>query len=225
MVSVVIPTYNEEIALPLTLSNLLGQLGTYEVIGVDGGSEDRTREIFNTTPRVQLVTTTKGRASQMNAGAAHAKGEWLLFLHADTRLPNGALSRLNVMEANPAIQAGGFYHQFSGDDWRLRLVSQLDNLRCRTSRTIYGDQAMFVRRSLFEQLDGFPDLPYLEDAAFSKKLNRVTTPLLLSPPIVTDARKFLKVGIWRSFLRVVLIMLHMNFRLPYSPRAFFQDIR
>jgi GT2 family glycosyltransferase len=161
----------------------------------------------------------------MNAGAKQATGEWLLFLHADTVLPTGAIQRLNDMEADDAIQAGGFMHEFSGHDWRLRLISFLDNFRCTRSRIIYGDQALFVRRSLFEQLRGFPDQLILEDVAFCERLIKVTNPLLLSPPIVTDSRKFLKMGVWRSFLRVLLIILHVEFRLPILPRSFFQDVR
>ena len=129
------------------------------------------------------------------------------------------------MEADQTIQAGGFMHQFSGDDWRLKLISFLDNFRCIRSRIIYGDQALFVRRALFEQLGGFPNRPILEDVALCERLIAVTTPLLLSPSVVTDARKFLKMGVWRSFLRVLLIILHVEFRLPVLPRAFFQDVR
>ncbi len=225
MISVIIPTYNEETALPETLRYLLQQAGDYEVIVVDGGSTDRTREIVHAEPRARLVTAPKGRASQMNAGAKLATGEWLLFLHADTQLPDGALARLNALEADVTIQAGGFLHRFSGNDWRLRLVSFLDNFRCRHSRIIYGDQAMFVRRSLFERLGGFPDQPVLEDVGFCEKLILVVTPVLLSPPVLTDSRKFVKMGIWRSFVRVLLIILHVEFHLPILPRAFFQDIR
>jgi GT2 family glycosyltransferase len=161
----------------------------------------------------------------MNAGAVQARGEWLLFLHADTLLPDGSLARLNSLENDPSVQAGGFLHRFSGNDWRLRLVSYLDNIRCRWSRVIYGDQALFVRRDLFRSLGGFPDQPILEDVAFCEKLIRVATPVLLSPPVVTDSRKFVTMGIWRSFARVLLIILHVEFRLPVLPRVFFRDIR
>jgi rSAM/selenodomain-associated transferase 2 len=225
MISIIIPTYNEEMALPETLRHLLQQPGDYEVIVVDGGSTDQTCKIINAAPRVRLITASKGRAAQMNAGARHATGEWLLFLHADTFLPDGALVRLNGLEADHAIQAGGFLHRFSGHDWRLRMVSFLDNVRCRCSRIIYGDQAMFVRRALFERLGGFPDQPVLEDVSFCEKLIRVVTPVLLSPPVLTDARKFVKMGVWWSFARVLLIILHVEFRFPVLPRAFFRDIR
>jgi rSAM/selenodomain-associated transferase 2 len=229
MISVVIPAYNEERALPETLRALLDQPGDYEVRVVDGGSADRTREVVDEferrTGRVRLVSAPKGRASQMNAGAAGASGEWLLFLHADTRLPQGALPRLQALEADGSVQAGGFLHRFSGNDWRLRLISWLDNFRCARSRIIYGDQALFVRRSLFSALGGFPSQPILEDVAFCERLLRVTTPVLLAPPVVTDSRKFERMGIWRSFARVLLIILHVEFRLPVLPRAFFQDVR
>lgn len=152
MISVVIPAYNEERALPATLRRLFEQAGSYEVIVVDGGSHDRTCEIVRRWPinsrlpaPLTLVTAPKGRASQMNAGAKLARGEWLLFLHADTLLPVDALSRINALERNLTIQAGGFRHRFSGSDWRLRMISWLDNFRCVRSHIIYGDQAVFVR--------------------------------------------------------------------------------
>ena len=242
MVSVVMPAYNEEQALPHSLNALFRQEGTYEVILVDGGSSDRTRAIaesfgFTTeaddrhgcwsvprSPRL-ILTASKGRASQMNAGAKVAQGEWLLFLHADTVLPAGAIRRLNAMHADQAIQAGGFRHQFSGTDWRLRLISFLDNLRCRCSRIMYGDQALFVRRTLFEHIGGFPNQPILEDVAICERLLKFTRPVLLSPAVVTDARKFVKMGVWHSFVRVLLIILHVEFGLPILPRSFFQEIR
>ncbi|MFO0700870.1 MAG: TIGR04283 family arsenosugar biosynthesis glycosyltransferase [Nitrospira sp.] len=234
MISIVMPTYNEETVLLHNLQTLFTQPGDSEVIIVDGGSTDRTCEVAMDLIRstqhsglgtVRFLTASKGRASQMNAGAEAARGEWLLFLHADTVLPHGSVQRLNELEESHEVQAGGFMHQFSGDDWRLRFISFLDNFRCTRSRIIYGDQALFVRRSLFEQLGGFPNQPILEDVAFCERLIKVTEPLLLSPPVVTDARKFIKMGIWRSFIRVLLIILHVEFSLPVLPRRFFQDVR
>jgi len=229
MISVIIPAYNEEAALPATLRNVLRQSGDYEVLVVDGGSTDRTFELVHSIasedPRVHPVLAPRGRASQMNTGAKVARGEWLIFLHADTLLPDDALVRLEDLNRDTSIQAGGFRHRFSGHDWRLRLISVLDNFRCRCSRIIYGDQALFVRRALFEQLGGFPEKPILEDVAFGEKLVRVTVPVLLAAEVVTDSRKFVKMGIWRSLAHVLLIILCVEFRLPIVPRAFFQDIR
>lgn len=245
MVSIVIPAYNEEKALPHTLRELFAQSGDYEVVVVDGGSTDRTRAVLDdfgfserplpltarlsspksSPPSRLLLTAPKGRASQMNAGARVAIGEWLLFLHADTVLPAGGIQRLNDMETDTAVRAGGFMHRFSGNDWRLRLISFLDNFRCTRSRIIYGDQALFVRWELFHRLGGFPEVLILEDVAFCERLIRVTEPRLLSPAVVTDSRKFVQMGIWRSFARVLLIILHVEFRVPTLSRSFFQDIR
>lgn len=225
MISVVIPTYNEEKVLPATLGELFCQSGDYEVLVVDGGSLDRTAEIIQAEPRTRLLTARKGRAAQMNAGAKAAQGEWLLFLHADTVLPPGAIRRLNRLEADLNVQAGGFLHRFSGNDWRLKLISFLDNVRCLRSRIVYGDQALFVRRTLFHELGGFPNQAILEDVAFCEKLIKTTYPLLLTPPVVTDSRKFIQMGVWRSFARVLAIILHVEWGLPTLPRAFFRDIR
>lgn len=236
MISVIMPTYNEEKALPYTLRTLFAQPGEFETIVVDGGSSDGTHGVLSTFgfqcsspltphPSRRLLEAAKGRASQMNAGAKEASGEWLLFLHADTVLPHGAIQRLNEMEDDQTVQAGGFMHQFSGDDWRLRFISFLDNFRCARSRIIYGDQALFVRRTLFQELGGFPNQPILEDVAFCERLIKTTHPRILSPPVVTDARKFVKMGIWRSFVRVLLIILHVEYHLPVLPRVFFQDVR
>ena len=225
MISVIIPAFNEAKVLPSTLRQLLCQTGDFEVIVVDGGSADRTPDIVQAQSRIRLLTASKGRATQMNAGARIARGEWLLFLHADTLLPDNALHRLNTLETNTRIQAGGFRHRFSGNDWQLRLISWMDNVRAGMTRIIYGDQAMFVRRALFEQLGGFPEQPYLEDIAFCQKLKRATRPVLLKQHVVTDSRKFEQMGIWRSLSRCTLILLCHILRLPFIPRTFFADIR
>jgi rSAM/selenodomain-associated transferase 2 len=227
MISVIIPTYNEEKALPATLARLSSQAGDYELIVVDGGSSDRTREIALAQPRARLLTAQKGRASQMNAGAIGARGEWLLFLHADTLLPEEALQGLNSLENDRSIQAGGFRHRFSGQDWRLRLISSIDNLRASVTRVIYGDQAIFVRRVLFERLGGFPLQPYLEDIVFCERLKHIakTKPLLLDQHVVTDSRKFVQMGVWRSLGRCLAILLCHSLRLHRLPRTFFAEIR
>jgi rSAM/selenodomain-associated transferase 2 len=203
LISVIIPAYNE-----------------------DGGSNDRTRQIALSHPGVRIVDAAKGRASQMNAGAAGAGGTWLLFLHADTLLPEGALSRISAMTPDERCQAGGFRHRFSGDDWRLRLISYLDNRRCERTKIIYGDQAMFIRRHLFERLGGFPSQAILEDVRFCEKLVKVTDPKIFSDPVVTDSRKFVQKGIWLSLGRVAFIQTRIELGLPVSAdHPFFQDVR
>jgi rSAM/selenodomain-associated transferase 2 len=225
VISIVIPALNEEKALPATLQALFRQPGAYEVILVDGGSRDDTVRIARTWPSVQVLCAPRGRASQMNAGAQAARGEWLLFLHADTLLPDGALVLLDALEAHRDCRAGGFRHRFSGDDWRLRLISRVDNLRCSRTGIIYGDQAMFVRPDLFWALGGFPETPVLEDVMFCEALVRTTRPLLLDEEVVTDARKFIQMGPWRSLARVLAILLAHELRLPIPARSFFSDVR
>ncbi|MGQ0657480.1 MAG: TIGR04283 family arsenosugar biosynthesis glycosyltransferase [Chromatiales bacterium] len=225
MISVIIPTLNEERALPATLRELFSQPGDYEVIVVDGGSSDETCTVARAYPEVCLLTAPCGRGSQMNAGARRARGEWLLFLHADTTLPENGLQRLNALEAEAGCEAGGFHQRFSGRHWGLRLISWMHNLRCRLTHVFYGDQAMFVRRRLFEQLGGFAEAPILEDLLFCERLREVTRPVLLEDYVTTDSRKFEQMGVWRSLWRVVLILICHELRLPILGRVFFSTIR
>jgi rSAM/selenodomain-associated transferase 2 len=223
MISVVIPALNEEKALPGTLAALHRQAGRFETIVVDGGSTDRTRELACSVPGVRVISAPRGRASQMNAGAKVAAGTWLLFLHADTQLPDGVLAQIESLDAS--VQAGGFPHRFAGDDWRLRLVSWIDNFRCKRTGVFYGDQALFVRRDLFWRLGGFPPVSMLEDVRFGETLARATRPLLMPQPVVTDPRKFLGMGVFRSLGRCLLILACHQLRLPIPARVFFSDVR
>ena len=221
LVSVIIPVYNEAEALPAVLDNALKQSGNYEIILVDGGSSDRSMEIARGYPGVRVLASSKGRARQMNAGAAVARGEWLLFLHADTLLPEGAIACV----ARLAADAGAFRHRFSGDDWRLRFISWGHNTRCSITRIFYGDQVIFVRGDLFRRLCGFPEVAVLEDVIFCERLVRATRPVLLDRHVVTDARKFVKMGIARTVLRGLSVLLRHQLRLPLKEAAFFGDVR
>ncbi len=223
MISIVIPVLNEQRALPTTLQRVLEQAGDFEVIVVDGGSTDGTADIVARHNRVTWLDAKTGRASQMNAGARAATGDWLLFLHADSLLPENALQNIEALPAD--VQAGGFTHRFSGCTRGLRLVSWLHNFRCRRTRVFYGDQAMFVRRSLFFALGAFPDEPILEDLLFGETLASVTRPVMLDSHVVTDSRKFEQEGVWLSLLRVVLILASHELHLPIPARRFFANVR
>jgi rSAM/selenodomain-associated transferase 2 len=222
VISVVIPALNEAARIGATLDNVLAQRPA-EVLVVDGGSSDATVAIASAKAGVRVLPSDKGRARQMNAGAAAARGDWLLFLHADTLLPPAALARIAALP--PDVAAGAFSHRFSGDDWRLRLISRLDNYRTRRTRIAFGDQALFVRRSLYERLGGFPLCEVMEDVAFGELLREATTPVLLDEEVITDARKFEQMGVWTSLARVVVLLLCRRYRLPLVGRPFFNEIR
>ena len=222
MISVIIPALNEEARIATTLASVLPQR-PLEVLVVDGGSSDATTAVAAATAGVRVLRAEKGRARQMNAGAAAACGEWLLFLHADTLLPPLALARIAALPES--VLAGAFSHRFSGSDWRLRLISRLDNVRSRLTRIAFGDQAMFVRRSLFERLGGFPVCDVMEDVAFGELLRKATTPVLLREEAITDSRKFEQMGVWTSLARVGALLACHRLRLPLVGRSFFNEVR
>ena len=226
MISVIIPTLNEERALPATLDAIFVQPVDSEVIVVDGGSADRTPQIVEESsarhPRLQLLRMAPGRALQMNAGAGAARGDWLLFLHADTLLPQNGFS---AIENQPeTIQAGCFTHRFSGAGAMLRILSWFHNHRFGVTRVIYGDQAMFIRRGLFERLGGFPVQP-MEDIAFGLTLRAATRPVMLPEVVTTDSRKFDQMGHWRALAHSVVLLFRFRFGADVSGDRFFRNYR
>ena len=225
MVSVVLPVLNEMKALPALLAALCAQPGEFEVIVADGGSTDGSLDWLRGQPQVRLVQCGKGRAVQMNAGAAVAGGDLLLFLHADTRLPDGAIAALDAAHQRGDWQAGAFRHRFAPQDWRLGLVSWGNNLRCRISRIYFGDQALFVQRALFERLGGFPRVAALEDVIFCERLRRHTRAVLLPQAVTTDARRFLHHGVWRSTWRALTILARHRLGLPALHHGFADEVR
>jgi rSAM/selenodomain-associated transferase 2 len=221
---VIIPALDEATALPATLESLRQQAGEFETIVVDGGSSDATVAVAESFGNVSVITAARGRAVQMNAGADVAAGDVLLFLHADTLLPANAICELNALERDPRFQAGGFRQRFSGEHWTLRFVSWLHNRRCALTGIFYGDQAMFVRRELFDELGGFPNCD-MEDVAFSESVLQHCEPTFLNSTVITDSRKFERMGPLRSLFRCVTLLVCYELRMPLFGRAFFAPIR
>jgi len=209
-ISVIVPVLNDARALAESLDHLrpLRERGA-EVIVCDGGSEDGSVEVARTGGAC-VVASAPGRGRQMNAGAASARGELLLFLHADTRLPDAAHDLLMGSVAPGEAAWGWFDVRLSGQHPLFRWVEFLMNLRARVSSVATGDQAIFLSRSLYQAVGGFPEIPLMEDVALSKRLRRMAPPVCIRTPVVTSSRRWEENGI----LRTILLMWRL--RLAYT---------
>jgi uncharacterized protein len=205
LISVIIPTLDEAAYLSRTLACLVG-VDNLEIIVVDGGSRDETIAIAAAHGAV-VLTAPRGRARQMNAGAAAARGELLLFLHADTRLPPGFAIEARRQLACPRVAAGAFRLTISGQQRGLRLVAQLANWRATALQMPYGDQALFLHTSLFKEIGGFPDLPLMEDFALIRTLRRRGRIVIAPLTVVTSGRRWQQQGLIRTTLRNQIIIL------------------
>lgn len=207
-VSVVIPTLNEAPYLPLTLKNVAASEPT-EIIVADGGSHDDTLRIAQSYAAT-VVSSPPNRARQMNAGAADARCETLLFLHADTLLPANYRAAVLTALRQPDIVGGAFRFRITEPVPGRRLVESSTNLRSRFLRMPYGDQALFVRRWAFDDLGGFPELPIMEDYEFVRRLRRLGRLALLNEAVLTSARRWQRLGVLRTTLinKVVIVGYH-----------------
>jgi rSAM/selenodomain-associated transferase 2/rSAM/selenodomain-associated transferase 1 len=212
-VSVIIPTLNEAAHLPLTLKHARA-CEPLEIIVADGGSRDETLRIAQ-SHGAAIVNGATGRARQMNAGAAVARGETLLFLHADTLLPANYRDAMLTSLRRPDVVGGAFRFRIRDPFPGRWLVESTTNLRSRLWQMPYGDQALFVRRWAFDELAGFPDLPIMEDYEFVRRLRRLGKLSLLEAPVLTSARRWQHLG----FLRTTLInrLVILGFRCGVSP--------
>lgn len=204
--SIVMPVLNEATGIQTTLAALadLRQRGA-EVIVVDGGSSDATVALAQPLAD-QVLSAPRGRARQMNTGAQQARADVLLFLHADTQLPPQADAvLLRVLDGEGAAAADGrlpcwgrFDVRISGRPPMLHVVAALMNLRSRITGVATGDQAVFVRRSAFEAVQGFPDQPLMEDIELSRRLRRLGPPVCLRQRVSTSGRRWEQRGVWRT---------------------------
>jgi rSAM/selenodomain-associated transferase 2 len=209
-ISLIIPCLDEGAIVAAALGRLqpLRQSGV-ELILVDGGSRDDTPQ--QALGLVDLLLgSPPGRARQMNAGARAARGEVLWFLHLDSAPFPGAVECLLRELSGGGSGWGRFDIRLDGDAGALRLVERLMNMRSRLSGIATGDQGIFVSRSLFEAVGGFPDLALMEDVALSRRLKRHGRPICIRRPIVTSSRRWERDGVWRT------IALMWRLRLGYS---------
>lgn len=204
-VSIIIPTLNEA-------GNIKGAIAStqsstnIEVIVVDGGSSDDTVAIAQSLG-AKVISSSPGRAVQMNAGAAVASGEVLLFLHADTRLPVRFDAMIRTALQQPGIVAGAFDLQIDAAGFGIRLVELGVKWRSRFWQMPYGDQAIFVTQETFQQISGFPELPIMEDFELIRRLSSIGRIVIINTPVITSARRWLQKGVFKTTLLNQIIVI------------------
>ncbi|HSV24195.1 MAG TPA: TIGR04283 family arsenosugar biosynthesis glycosyltransferase [Xanthobacteraceae bacterium] len=196
--SIVIPVLDEEDGIADALA-ALAPLRTrgVEIVVSDGASCDATVALARPLADM-VIAAPRGRGSQMNAGAVASRGDVLVFLHADTRLPYNADALICDGLARTGHTWGRFDVRIAGAHWLFPVIAAAMNLRSRVTGIATGDQAIFATRSAFGQ--GFPDLPLMEDIAFTKRLKRIGPPLCIAVPVVTSGRRWEKHGVMRTIL-------------------------
>lgn len=196
--SIIVPILNEAAALPQMLVSLapLRRQGC-ELIIADGGSSDGSW-VLAEDAGCRVLAAPRGRARQLNAGAAVATGSTLLFLHADTTLPDGADRLIGAALASPGREWGRFDVRIAGRHPMLVVIGALMNRRSRWSGIATGDQAIFVRRGAFDAAGGFPNQPLMEDIELSIRLLRRSRPACIGAPVITSGRRWESRGVWRT---------------------------
>ncbi len=221
-VSVIVPALNEEAAIAAAVASAAG---AEEVIVVDGGSTDRTREIARQSG-ARVLEAARGRGLQQNEGAAAARGEVLLFLHADTLLPAGFREQVLDSLSDGRAGWGRFDVRFDAGGPLLRLIARLISLRSRISRVATGDQAIFVRRALFERLGGFTERELFEDIDLCRRLKRAAPMAVPAGRVITSARRWRADGPWRtSFLMWAMKLAYLAGVPSHRLVRFYRNVR
>lgn len=205
LVSVIIPVLDEASTITAVLDSFAELPGCWEVIVADGGSTDATASLATGHPLPsRVITELRGRARQMNAGAAAATGDVLVFLHADTRLPRDAYRSIMNAVADPLVAGGNFKIRFDGEDWFSAVLGAWYALQRRLG-VYYGDSVIWIRRAVFTELSGFMAIPIMEDYDFVRRLQKAGRTRCLPGPVITSARRWKQAGLVRTIASWVLI--------------------
>ena len=225
-ISVIIPVYREADRINDLIDHLreFKYDGECEIIVVDGSEAAETIAAIR-DPAVRCIASPKGRARQMNAGASRARGDVLLFLHADTLLPEHAFERVDAVVDDPRYAGGAFSVQFDSPRWQARLFGHVVSLRSRLACAPLGDQGIFLRREYFDRIGGFPDVPIMEDVALVRRIKRDGHKIrVLREPVRTSARRMEREGYWYCALRnIVLLALYRVGTPPRRLKAHYPD--
>jgi len=213
-ISIIIPVLNEAEYIADTLLSL----GSYrdqghEVIVVDGGSNDETAELAEFR-RAKVIQSNPGKAVQMNAGAAAAAGDVLVFLHADTLLPENFSHQIVSALNQSGVAAGAFRLAIDSSGAGIRIIERMTNLRSRFLRLPYGDQALFMKKSLFEKMGGFAEVPIMEDFILVRRLKRKGKIVILPEAVATSPRRWLHFGIVKTWLINQAIIIAYYLGIP-----------
>jgi rSAM/selenodomain-associated transferase 2 len=214
LTSIIIPVFNEEAIITTTLSKLQ-HTSNIEIIVVDGGSIDNTVKLVSVLGINIIKSPVSGRAYQMNFGAKIAKGEILFFIHADSKLPENYVNLIHNSLANPNIVAGAFELAIDSKKRQFRIIEKLVNWRSHILSLPYGDQGIFIKKEIFEELGGFSNLPIMEDFELMRRLQKRGKITIIPAKITTSARRWEKIGIWRTTLINQLIII--GYYLKISP--------
>jgi len=225
LVSVVVPTLGDTPAVRALLGRLRG-MPDVEIVVVDGGGDPELDGVAAGEPPVHLLRAPAGRGRQMNAGARVAQGGWLLFLHADSRLPDGWLDLFHRADPDPAVAGGWFRLRIGANRWQARVIERLAALRVALFSLAYGDQGLFVRREVFTRMGGYRDIPLMEDVDFVRRLAREGA-LVRSPlAITTSARRWEQDGWFRRSARnLTLLTLYLLGASPAWLAAHYPGVR
>jgi rSAM/selenodomain-associated transferase 2/rSAM/selenodomain-associated transferase 1 len=204
-ISIIIPTLNEAAIIAETLAYFKG-LDQLEVIVVDGGSQDDTARLAAALG-AKVIQTKPGKAIQMNAGASAASGEVLVFLHADTRMPKNFNRQILAALDQNGVVAGAFRLHIDPVAPGIRFIEQVANLRSRYFKIPYGDQALFMKKALFQKVGGFAEVPIMEDFILVRRLKRIGKIIILPQSVITSPRRWIHMGVLRTWLINQLIFI------------------
>lgn len=204
-ISIIIPTLNEAGNIKEAIATTQPSTNI-EIIIVDAGSKDGTVEMAQLLS-IKVISSSSGRAVQMNAGALAASGDILLFLHADTHLPTGFDEMIRTALQQPGTVAGAFNLRIDASLLSLRWVEWGVNVRSHFYQMPYGDQAIFLTKAVFQQMGGFPELPIMEDFELMRRLKRTGCIVIIPTPVVTSARRWLQKGVFKTTLLNQLVII------------------